>query len=736
MCTIEDIRVNIQPVPQQVTAGKGSSLKLTSGSRFCFTAPKPVRGPAATAVEDMKAYLVSKCGEDCFAENGIPVTLKLAKPPKVVKSVNEGYRIVVSERGITLTGYGDSGLFYAVTSFRQLCKWDSTGCTIPAVEILDWPDYPFRGLKEESRYGSNVMEKQDWFAMIDDLAGKKFNRVCISLYGCWTVQYDGRVAEYLYLPLKDYPLLKTPQTVKYYSPSQGKWVNYETLPPIYRDNFFGEVVRYAKDRGIDIIPGINSFGHNTLFPAQLPEVSPKDEEGNPTKTGFCTSSDETYKLLFSFYDQVIDDYLIPNGITTFNIMLDEVWDQYGANADMPEKKLSAWCKCEKCRQKDIADIFFDHAFKIIRHLKEKGMTSIMMANDMFVREKSQLGENIGARMMEKITEYDVADVLVMDWWRYTDLPALVHYSLQPDELGLRSIFCPWNGYYIWDCLTSPMRNIQWQAEMMHESKVSEGLYSYAMWDRSYDRIHDCHTDYCWNYQGTGSPEDVTGRYVKRHFAPLFEKVLHAYKLIDWITEQRKDIRNPEDPLATVVSNFQLVRARLGYYTYCYYKEDAPYPRHFPGEPLKILLAWRRDYERAIYSVNSMAKEAQAIFEEAAVIPGCDQQMAQRMAYECQNYVTLMEDWLAFLRIYDLTQSGDQKDIAPIAKARKEARLALMLRCEQVKEPWVQQGAMMRNQSVFMQIFADIEAYINRTEKPRLDLMDITPIMSRENWILR
>ena len=408
MYTLEDIRVNIQPVPQKVTAGKGGSLKLTSASKFCFTAPRSVKGPAATAVEDMNSYLESKCGSACYSDDGIAVTLKLAKPPKTVKSENEGYRIVINADGITITGYGESGLYYGVTSFKQMSKWDSMGVELPAVEVLDWPDYPFRGMKEESRYGSNVMEKQDWFNMIDDLASKKFNRVCISLYGCWVVQYDGVVAEYLYTPIKDYPQLKTPQYVKFYSPTEGKWVNYETLPPMFRDDFFGEVVVYAKNRGIDVIPGINSFGHNTLFPAQVLEVSPKDEDGNPTKTGFCTSSEETYKLLFSFYDQIIDDYLTPNGITTFNIMLDEVWDQFGANAETPEKKLSAWCKCEKCRQKDLADIFFDHAFKIICHLKEKGMTSIMMANDMFVREKSQLGENIGKRMLvsrEKLLEW-------------------------------------------------------------------------------------------------------------------------------------------------------------------------------------------------------------------------------------------------------------------------------------------------------------------------------------------
>ena len=43
---------------------------------------------------------------------------------------------------------------------------------------------------------------------------------------------------------------------------------------------------------------------------------------------------------------------------------------------------------------------------------------------------------------------------------------------------------------------------------------------------------------------------------------------------------------------------------------------------------------------------------------------------------------------------------------------------------------------MRNQSVFMQIFADIAAYIENTGEPQLDLLHIKPICSKENLMLR
>ena len=736
MLTIDEIRVNIQPVPQKVTSLAGQPLKLIPTAKFNLTAPTAEKGPVQVAGETIRAFLQKHCGEDCFDADGVAVTLELGEAPAEVKNAKEAYRICVCADGVKITGFGETGLYYGVLSFTQICKWGSQGAEIPAVEVLDWPDNPFRAYKEECRYGSNMMEKEDWFAMIDDLVSKKMNHLCVALYGCWVIQYDGKVAEYLYLPIHNHPELQTPMTVKYYSPTEKKWYNYEQLPPMFRDNFFGEVVRYAKDRGMDVIPGVNSFGHNTLFPRLIPEIAPKAADGTPQPTGFCTSNPATYEFLFSVYDQIIDEYLLPNDIHTFNIVLDEVWEQFGVHPDSPEVKYSPWCQCEKCRDKENAELFIEHAITLLKHLKEKGMTSIVIAGDMLVRKVSKLG-NLGEPFLKRINEEGLLDVLFFDWWWYHDMKEKLDFVVTPDELGFRSFFCPWNGYYIWSLLTNPMGNNAIMAEINHNAKCGEGLYQYAMWDKSYDRIHDCFADYAWNYEGTQSTDAVTKRYVQRHFAPMARKVEHAFKLIDWITEERKPVRDAENPAGTILCNFTVLTHQLSYYQHCYYRHPKiTFPRHFPGIVLDLILPFRADYERLLYSVASMAKEALAIFEEAAKNPGCDQEMARRMAYECQNYIVLVEDWMTILEIYDLTQGGDQKQIAPLARERQAARLALMEQCEQVKEQWVLQAATMRNHSVFMQMFADIAAYIENTDEPKLDLADITAITSKELRMIR
>ena len=118
--------------------------------------------------------------------------------------------------GRCLTGFGSNGVYYAAVSFVQLL-----GQEIPCCEILDWPDLSWRGQKIECRLNSDLMEKQDWMDLIDDLAQQKLNHLQIAIYGCWVVQYDGRVSEYLYVPLKGFPELKTPFQIKYFDQDRG-----------------------------------------------------------------------------------------------------------------------------------------------------------------------------------------------------------------------------------------------------------------------------------------------------------------------------------------------------------------------------------------------------------------------------------------------------------------------------------------------------------------------------------
>ena len=732
MATLEQIRINIMPVPQKLETAQGAALKLGRNSKFTLTAPTAEYGPVKTAGEKLAAYLQENCGENCL-DGGIPVTLTLGEAPADMPNPTEGYALKIDAEGIDLVGFGPRGLLYGVYTIMQCCMWENGTCEIPALTLLDWPDSRFRGIKEESRYGSNMMEREDWMALLEDVARRKLNFMGLALYGCWTVQYSGKLAEFLYLPIKNYPQIETPMEVRYYDPETNTWIDCEQLPPIFRDNLLDDIFRKARDLGIEIMPSWNSYGHNTLLPRMIPSISAKEEDGvTPTEFGFCTSSEETFEVLFSIYDQIIDDYMKPYGMKMMTPLLDEVHAGTGKNAKRPFDNISPFCQCAKCREKDYGQMFIDMTVRITQYLKSKGMTSIILANDMLKHDRAIPG--LSERLQKALQEADLMDVLLLGWWCYTDVERNLKFKDMDPQSGLRNLAAPWTGYHNWNMVYHPLENIRLMAKMNHEDK-GEGLNGYSNWDRSCDRNYDCLADYGWNYEGAGATEDVTRRYVQRNYPKRYEEALRAYRLMDFCTEQRPFITKEGDD-KRIISNFELLLYKLGYYNYTYVVVGQPHPRNYPGEAVSYLLHTRKDMERALYGVSAMAKEAAEILLDLSKDESCNRPQALRMYYECMNYLNLSTDFLTLLRMHDLSQTGDYATIAKLARQRQAARVEQIKLCKQAKETFICKALTLRNLSIYMQMFCDIADHIEATENPSLDFTDLMPIMSQKSLHLR
>ncbi|MBR4863132.1 MAG: family 20 glycosylhydrolase [Oscillospiraceae bacterium] len=713
----------IVPLPKKAEPLEGKPF-LPDG-KATVTAPTAEFGPVMTANKRVNAL---------FPETGSKtVTLSIEKAPFEARCADEGYCLTVTENAIDIVGYGERGLLYGVITLQQLCK---DADAIPAMRVTDWPDNPTRGFKEESRFGPDQMEKEDWLAMIEDMANRKLNTVVISLYGCWGVQYDGVCSEYLFLPLKRHPSLATPKKVKYFSPTENKWIESEDLPPIYRDNFLEDIFRLARDLGIQIVPLWNAFGHNTFLPRNIPEVAAVDENGVSQKNSFCTSNPATYELLFSIFDQIIDDYLIPYGMTSFNIGLDEVTGGLAKDPDDVFRRCEAWCQCPACRSQEKGDLFINHTIKLVSHLKAKGMKSVYIACDMLDPKRAggkQLGD-VTEKLLSAVHAADVADTLVISWWAYHSIPEKMQVRDLYPERGLRNIVAPWNGYQMWCVALQPLGNIQLIGATNHRDG-GEGMVAYSIWDRSQDRVHDALAEYSWNYEAAGHPNDVTRRYALRHFPTATHEAYRGYRLMDYAVEQRPS-QKWSFPDAEHISMLDLLFYRLNHYIFAYPKADAPYPRVFLDETLEWALPMREDIERALYNGSAVAREAMRIFLSLAERAGCDQHMALRQAYECHNYLTLMEDWLSIFEMHDLLAKGDNLTVAAIARARVWERIDLMRRCEDTKEQFVVKAMTMRQHSIFLQLFEDIAAWCEKHPKEKLELTNMRHVLSDRSWWLR
>lgn len=255
-----DPNLCIIPVPVSITKGNGS-----------FTLDKTVvmvsQGAEGAKMADLlNAFIVTKGG---FALREVKNPL-LKQKAIILTSVgaeklpNEGYKITVTPEHITLIGKG-AGLFYAVQTVMQMLPNKANDkIIVPSVVINDYPRFAYRGsmLDVGRHYFPVSFIKQ----FIDRLAYYKINNFH------WHLTED----QGWRIEIKKYPKLTSVGSVR-----NGTVIgNYPGLANtlteykgFYTQAEAKEIVKYAADRYINVIPEIELPGHSSAAIAAYPELS-------------------------------------------------------------------------------------------------------------------------------------------------------------------------------------------------------------------------------------------------------------------------------------------------------------------------------------------------------------------------------------------------------------------------------------------------------------------------------
>jgi hypothetical protein len=249
------------------------------------------------------------------------------------------------------------------------------------------------------------------------------------------VQYDGRRTEFLMVPFPDHPRLQTPKTIRWWSPAAVDYREVTYLPRMFEEDFFGQVVAYGCERGVAVRPHFNGPGHSTLIPSVYPEVSARNEQGEPTGFGYCLTCEQTYDLLFSLYDSLIERHLRPNGGTWWHLGLDEVNAYAGIDERDPSRVVDPWCSCEQCAHRSPADLLVSFAARCVERLVKQGIEQFTVWHDALA--KLQAYPLFKAALAAK----GLQDRVAVQWWRYGDPP------LKVQERELRSWVTPMAGYW-------------------------------------------------------------------------------------------------------------------------------------------------------------------------------------------------------------------------------------------------------------------------------------------------
>lgn len=330
----------------------------------------------------------------------------------------EGYRLTIAPAGIDLCAKTPAGLLYGAETLRQLLPPETEkdgirGETpLPCLEIEDEPRFSYRGfMLDVSRHFFAVDEIK---RMLDLIAMLKFNRFHWHLTDAqgWRIESD------------KFPKLteigsKRRSTLVYGWMWGKKRVNHKEYGGYYTKEQIREVVRYAKERGIEVIPEIDLPGHVTALLASYPELS-CTERPIETATGekrefdlVCAGKESVYSMLYELFDEVME--LFP--YRHIHIGGDEVMKKQ-------------WKKCPRCQakikelglknEKALQGYFMN---RLAAHLQSKGCT-IICWND----------------GLDETTQKDI----LCEYWVYLNKKE----TIRQINNGRKTIYAYINGYYL------------------------------------------------------------------------------------------------------------------------------------------------------------------------------------------------------------------------------------------------------------------------------------------------
>ncbi len=219
---------------------------------------------------------------------GIPVAVRLILNKMADNTLgDEGYHLVVTQKQVTVTANKPTGIFYGLQTFYQLLPKDIESNTLvqhiqwqaPCVEITDYPRFGWRGLMfDVSRHFYTKQQVEDF---IDQMVKYKYNLLHMHL----TDDEGWRIE------IKSLPRLTSDDATKRVH-KEGYFGTFSPPTPdeprteggFYTQDDIREMVQYAKDRFVNIMPEIDIPGHSLSAIVAYPELS-------------CTAGADKYHII-------------------------------------------------------------------------------------------------------------------------------------------------------------------------------------------------------------------------------------------------------------------------------------------------------------------------------------------------------------------------------------------------------------------------------------------------------
>lgn len=333
-CGSHDPQIAIVPYPNHLETGRGT-YRVTD---------RPVTCDSRTDERTQRAVVGFAARLATVTGGTNPVTVADEVPASGIRFVTdeslpaEGYELNVDGEGIEVRASQFPGFLYALQSLEQLLPAAVYGTEpapdaaweVPCVKIADAPRFAYRGMHlDVARHFFSVDEVKRY---IDVMAIHKLN----TLHWHLTDDQGWRIE------IKCYPELTAVGSIRKATVVRKEWGTYDGTPygGFYTQDEIRDVVKYAADRGVTVIPEIDLPGHMLAALTAYPELG-------------CTGG--PYEVWGRW--GVADDVLCPGREKTFEFLegvLTEVMELFPSeyiHIGGDECPKVRWEKCPRCQAK-------------------------------------------------------------------------------------------------------------------------------------------------------------------------------------------------------------------------------------------------------------------------------------------------------------------------------------------------------------------------------------------------
>jgi hexosaminidase len=409
--------LNIVPYPESLVRGKG---------QFSFS-ERTVFG-----VENDEQAKIARCFADLFASStGFSPRVEIGTTEaNIVFTTNpamksEAYHLDITPSKIKIEASDGKGFFYAIQTIRQLLPSDlettngtnTTAMKVPAVVITDSPRFDYRGLMiDVARF---FLPKESLLRIIDCASMLKLNKLHLHLAddNGWRLE------------IKRYPLLTEVGSRRVERPGQvfPDRRNARQGEPTVEKGFYTqedirEIVAYAADRSIDVIPEIEMPAHSNAALAAYPLLAcPVVDKyigvlpglgGDHADIIYCAGNDSVYAFLENVLDEVME--IFPSKY--IHLGGDEAWKTH-------------WKVCPLCQAK----------------MKKEGLADEEALQGYFMARMSQYVQSKGREVIgwDELTNTTIPqDAIIFGWQGYGQA------ALKAAKLGHRFVMTPARVLYL------------------------------------------------------------------------------------------------------------------------------------------------------------------------------------------------------------------------------------------------------------------------------------------------